>query len=78
VTQPFQTLSPVAVLIRKRNNALRRAETVGKALERLVATKEYPNVFLRHKRYLQSVQNLTLAIEAVRLAEQKEVRVLGA
>jgi hypothetical protein len=77
VTQTLKIFSPVALLGRKRANALRRAETVGNALERLVATREYPNVFKRHKMLLQSVANLTLAIEAVRLAESREVKVLG-
>ena len=77
MTQTLKIFSPVALLVRKRANALRRAETVGNALERLVATREYPNVFKRHKMLLQSVANLTLAIEAVRLAESREVKVLG-
>lgn len=77
MTQHLQTFSPVSLLVRKRANALRRVETVEKALERLVATREYPNVFRRHKMLLQSVANLTLAIEAVRAVEGKEVKVLG-
>lgn len=77
MTQNLQSLSTISILLKKRGNALRRSETVGKALERLEGKKEYPNVLLRHKRYLQSVANLTLAIEAVRLAEEKPVRVLG-
>ena len=75
MTQNFQTLSTVSILLKKRGNALRRAEMVGRSLERLVATKEYPNVLLRHRMYLQSVANLTLAIDAVRLAEEREVKV---
>jgi hypothetical protein len=68
---------PITILTRKRAWAFRRAETVGKALERLEGTKEYPNVLQRHRMYLQSVASLTLAIEAVRMVEEKEVRVLG-
>ncbi len=77
VTQNLQTLSTISILTKKRGNALRRAETTGKALDRLEGTKEYPNVVLRHKMYLQSVANLTLAIDAVRLAESREVKVFG-
>jgi len=72
-----QTLNPLTPLLRKRGNALRRAETVGKALDRLEGTKEYPNVLKRHRMYLASVAALTLSIDQLRQAEGKEVRVLG-
>ena len=77
MTQNLQAYSPVAQLMRKRSWAYRRAETVGKALERLEGTKEWFNVYKRWTMYLQTVANLTLAIDAVRLAESKEVKVLG-
>ena len=74
-----QTTS-IAFLIRKRDNALRRAEMVGRALERFDRPKEHRkwiNAYHRRRLYLNTVANLTLAIEAVRLAESKEVKVFG-
>lgn len=73
-----QTCSPLLTLTRKRAHALRRAETVGKALDRLEGTKEYLNVKNRYRNYLQMVANLTLAIDHLRAVEGKEVRVVGA
>jgi hypothetical protein len=70
-------MKPLAVLVRKRGHELRRAEMTGRALERLEGTPEYWSAFNRHQRYLASVANLTLAIEAVRREEGKEVKVLG-
>lgn len=67
----------ITLLTRKRGNALRRAETAGRALERLEGTKEYRNVLMRRNNYLGTVAKLTLAIEAVRSVEGKEVKVLG-
>lgn len=70
-------LSPLAILIKKRGQELRRAEMVGRALERLEGTSEYADAFNRHQRYLASVAALTLSIDLLRQAEGKEVRVLG-
>ena len=72
-----QTHNPLLVLTKRRANALRRAETVGKALDRLEGTKEYFNVKNRYWNYLQTVANLTLAIDHLRSIEGKEVRVVG-
>ena len=68
--------TPITILTRKRAWAFRRAETVGRALERLEGKKEWLNVYNRWRMYLQTVAQLTLAIDAVRLAEEKETRVL--
>jgi hypothetical protein len=70
-------MEPLAVLVRKRSHELRRAEMTHRALERLEGTPEYWDAFNRHQQYLASVANLTLAIEAVRSVEGKEVKVLG-
>jgi hypothetical protein len=72
-----EDLSPLAILVRKRGHELRRAETTGRALERLEGTEEYADAFKRHQRYLASVVALTLSIDQLRQAEGKEVRVLG-
>ena len=78
VTQTtLNSLSPLSILLKKRGNALRRSETVGKALDRLEGKKEYQNVLKRHRMYLASVAALTLSIDTLRQAEGKEVRVLG-
>ena len=69
--------TPIVLLTRKRAWAFRRAETVGKALERLEGKKEWFNVYKRWQMYLGTVAQLTLAIEAVRAVESKEVKVLG-
>lgn len=69
--------SPLDVLLKNRANTLRRVETTGRALERLEGTGKYWDAFTRHQKYLASLANLTLAIEAVRTVEEKEVRVLG-
>ncbi len=68
------TQNPILTLTRKRNNALHRAETCSKALERLGGAKEYRNVLMRRNNYLGTVAKLTLAIDTLRLAEGKEVR----
>ena len=67
----------ITLLTRKRAWAFRRAETVGNALGRLEGNPEWFNAYRRWKMYLQTVANLTLAIDAVRLAQEKEVRVPG-
>jgi hypothetical protein len=72
-----QTHNPLLILMKRRSHALRRAETVGKAVDRLESTKEYQNVRKRYRNYLQTVANLTLAIDTLRQAEGKEVRALG-
>ena len=72
------TAKPLLLLTKKRDWAYRRAETVGKALDRLEGTKEWRNAYNRWRLYLQTVANLTLAIDHLRQAEGKEVRVLGA
>lgn len=68
---------PVAILVRKRAWAMRRAETAEKALIRLVGNAEYWNVFKRRNKYLQTVADLTLAIDALRRVEGKPVRLFG-
>jgi hypothetical protein len=68
--------TPITTLTRKRAWAFRRAETVGKALERLEGKKEWLNVYNRWRMYLQTAAQLTLAIDAVRREEEKETRVL--
>jgi nitric oxide reductase activation protein len=70
-------LKPLTILVGRQRNTLRRVETIGKALIRLEGKKVYWEVFNRHRRYLASLANLTLAIEAVRREEGKEVKVLG-
>jgi hypothetical protein len=72
------TQNPILLLSKRRANALRRAETIAKALDRLEGTKEYLNIKKRYRNYLQTVANLTLAIDHLRSVEGKEVRVLGA
>jgi hypothetical protein len=67
----------MTLLLRKRAHALRRAETVGRAVDRLEGTKEELAVKNRYREYLQTVANLTLAIDQLRASEGKEVRVLG-
>jgi hypothetical protein len=67
---------PLLILTKKRAHALRRAETCAKALDRLIGHREYLNVRNRYRNYLQTVANLTLAIDTLRQAEGKEVRVL--
>ena len=69
---------PLIILTKKRAWAFRRAETVGKALDRLEGKKEWLNAYNRWRMYLQTVAELTLAIEAVRAAEGKTIRPLGA
>jgi hypothetical protein len=69
--------SPLDVLLKTRAKTLRRVDMLGKALERLEGKKDYPDVFERHQRYLASLAEQTLAIEAVRSVEGKEVKVLG-
>lgn len=56
---------------------MRRAETAEKALIRLVGNREYNNVFKRRNKYLQTVADLTLAIDALRRVEGKPVRLFG-
>ena len=72
------TAKPLLLLTKKRDWAYRRAETVGRALERLEGTKEWHNAYKRWQLYLQTVANLTLAIDQLRQMEGKEVRALGA
>jgi hypothetical protein len=72
-----EDLSPLAILVRKRGHELRRAETTGRALERLEGTEEYADAFNRHQRYLASVAALTLSIDQLRQAEGKEVKAFG-
>jgi len=68
--------STISILTKKRGNALRRAEMVGRALERLTDHRQWINAYHRRRQYLSTVARLTLAIEAVRLVEEKQVRVL--
>jgi hypothetical protein len=68
---------PIIILQKRRANVLRRAETCAKALDRLIGHREYLNVRNRYRNYLQTVANLTLAIDTLRQAEGKEVRALG-
>jgi hypothetical protein len=70
-------LNPLTILVGKQRNTLRRVETIGKALIRLEGTKVYWDVYNRHQRYLASLASLTLAIEAMRREEGKDVKVLG-
>lgn len=77
MTHNPQSYSPVRALVKKRAWAFRRAEMVGKALERLEGKKEWNNVYNRWRMYLQTVAQLTLAIDAVRREEEKQIRVLG-
>ena len=69
--------STISVLVKKRVNTLRRAEVAERALDRIKDTKERGHIYWRRQFYLGYVAKLTLQIEALRLAEQKEVRVLG-
>jgi hypothetical protein len=69
--------STISILTKKRGNALRRAETAERALDRIEDTKERGHIYWRRQRYLDYVARLTLQIEALRALEGKEVRVLG-
>ena len=70
--------STISVLTKKRGNALRRAETAERALDRIEDTKERGHIHHRRKRYLGYVAKLTLEIEALRAIEGKHVRPVGA
>ena len=72
------TQNPIQTLARKRAHALRRAETVSRALDRLEGSREYWNVLKRRNNYLGTVAKLTLAIDHLRSVEGKEIRALGA
>lgn len=69
--------STISILTKKRANTMRRVEVADRALERLKDTKERGHVYWRRQHYLGYVARLTLQIEALRLAESKEVKVLG-
>jgi hypothetical protein len=69
--------SPLNVLLKTRAKTLKRVDMLGKALERLEGKKDYADAFERHQRYLAALAEQTLAIEAVRLAGSREVKVLG-
>ena len=75
-TSPFEP-SPLAILLKTRAKTQRQVDMLGKALERLEGKKDYPDAFARHQQYLAALAEQTLAIEAVRMAQEKEVRVLG-
>jgi hypothetical protein len=64
-------------LLKTRAKTQRQVDMLGKALERLEGKKDYPDAFARHQQYLAALAEQTLAIEAVRMAQEKEVRVLG-
>jgi hypothetical protein len=69
--------SPLHILLKTRAKTQRQVDMLGKALERLEGKKDYADVFTRHQRYLAALAEQTLAIEAVRLLEGKEVKVFG-
>jgi hypothetical protein len=69
--------SPLAILLKTRAKTQRRVDMLDKALERLEGKKDYADAFERHQRYLAALAEQTLAIEAVRLAESREVKVFG-
>lgn len=75
-TSPIEP-SPLAILLKTRAKTQRQVDMLGKALERLEGKKDYPDAFARHQQYLAALAEQTLAIEAVRMAQEKEVRVLG-
>ena len=56
---------------------MRRADMVERALNRLEGGREWNNVQKRWRMYLHTVAQLTLAIDAVRREEEKQIRVLG-
>lgn len=67
----------INVLCKIRGNAMRRAETAERALDRIEDTKERGHIHHRRKHYLAYVARLTLQIEALRAIDGKEVRVPG-
>ena len=69
--------SPLAILLKTRAKTQRQVDMLGKALERLEGKKDYADAFERHQRYLAALAEQTLAIEAVRSLEGKEVKVFG-
>ncbi|HWX14336.1 MAG TPA: helix-turn-helix transcriptional regulator [Methylocella sp.] len=69
--------SPLAILLKTRAKTQRQVDMLGRALERLEGKKDYADAFERHQRYLAALAEQTLAIEAVRLAESREVKVFG-
>src|ERR1700722_4375854 len=73
-TSPIEP-SPLDILLKTRAKTMKRVDMLGKALERLEGKKDYADAFERHQRYLAALAEQTLAIEAVRLAGSREVKV---